>query len=299
MATNIDARATEWQLTEVGRSEHALLEELAVLTRRAFAVGDMLPGLPDADGAHDTAASIVEDLDDGIRMWMVHAGDGRPAGCVRAIPRPGAIWQIRRLAVTLTDQGAGLGRLLVRGLERAALAEGMRKLVVWALVERGIAPLYSKLGYRTTGHLATPDKPLSEAVMELDLGRPAPPLAYPWGTEPRCPHHRGVMVTWFGSARRTVAVTGRLTANPRPVVASQQARAARLLGAARFLGGDGWADCAPQSSAAVHDALAARADAVDGRVLLFERPYREVVEFTMPRTVAPDLLALWRMPVPR
>jgi len=218
---------------------------------------------------------------------------------VRAIPRPGKVWQIRRLAVTLTGQGTGLGRLLVRGLERTALVEGMRKLVVWALVERGIAPLYSKLGYRTTGHLATPDKPLSEAVMELDLGRPAPPLAYPWGTEPRCPYHQGVMVTWFGSARRTVAVTGPLTANPRPAVARQLARVTRELGAARFLGGDGWADCSPESAAEVHDAIAARADAVTGRTALFERPCREVVEFTMPRAVAPDLLALWRVPVPR
>ncbi|TDV43198.1 GNAT family N-acetyltransferase [Actinophytocola oryzae] len=296
MATNTGARATTWQLTEVEPSEHALLEELAVLTRRAFAVGDMLPGLPDADGAHDTAASIRADLDAGIRLWMAHAGDGRPVGCVRAIPRPDRVWQIRRLAVALTDQGAGLGRLLVRGLERAALAEGVRRLVVWALVERGIAPLYSKLGYRTTGHLGTPDKPLSEAVMELDLGRPSPPLAYPWGTQPRCPYHGGLMVTWFGSASRTVAVTDRLTANPRPVVARQQERVTRLLGTARFLGGDGWADCPPRSSAAVCDTLAARADTVDGRVLVFERPYREVVEYTMPRTVAPELLALWRVP---
>ena len=135
--------------------------------------------------------------------------------------------------------------------------------------------------------------------MELDLTAPAPPLAYPWGTEPRCPYRQGCMVTWFGSARRTVAVTGRLTANPRPIVARQRARVSRLFGADRFLGGDGWANCAPRSSAAVHDALAARADAVDGRALLFERPYDEVVEFTMPRTVAPDLLALWRVPVAR
>jgi predicted N-acetyltransferase YhbS len=299
MATNTDARTIEWELTEVGRTETALLDELAVLTRRAFAVGDMLPGLPDADGAHDTAASIVADLDAGVRLWMVHAGDGRPVGCVRATPRQDAVWQIRRLAVTGTDQRTGLGRVLVRGLERAALAEGVRGLVVWALVERGIAPFYSKLGYRTTDHFGSPDKLLSEAVMELDLGRPAPPLPYPWGTEPRCRHDRGAMVTWFGSGERTVAVTGALTAAPGPVVARQRARVARWLDPARFLGGDGWADCPPGAPAAVRDALAVRADAVDGPVLLFERPCTEVVEFTMPRTVAPDLLALWRVPVSR
>lgn len=299
MATNAGAPATQWQLTEVGRNEHALLDELAVLTRRAFAVGDMLPGLPAADGAFDTAASIVEDLDAGVRLWMIRAGDGTPAGCVRAIPRLGSLWQIRRLAVDIPGQGGGLGRLLVRGLERTALAEGVGKLVVWGLVERGIPPFYSKLGYRTTGHFGSPDKPLSEAVMELDLTRPAVCLPYPWGTEEGCPHDRGAMVSWFGTARHTVAVTGPLTPDAPRTVARQHAEVARLLPGARFLGGDGWADCPPGSAAAVHEALAAHADAVDGRALLFERPCTEVVEFTMPRTVAPDLLALWRVPVSR
>jgi GNAT superfamily N-acetyltransferase len=297
MAADPDTVATERQLTEVDQSDPALLDELAALTRDTFKTGDMLPGLPDADGVRDTATSIGEDLDAGVRLWQLRARHGRPVGCVRAIPRSGSVWQIRRLAVARSELGTGLGRLLVRGLEQIARTEGVRTLVVWALVERGIAPLYSKLGYRTTGHFGSPDKPLSEAIMELDLDQPAPPLAYPWGTEARCPHQQGVIVSWFGSAGRTMAMAGTLTEDARTVIARQQELATRELGPVRFVGGDGWADCPPGTADAVRDTLAARADTVAGHGVLFERPCTEVVEFTMPRTVAPDLLALWRMPL--
>ncbi len=298
MATKMDLRTTRWQLTEVVRPGPALLDKLAAITRSSFTVGDMLPGLPTADGVSDTAASITEEMDSGVRLWMVHAGDGRPIGCVRAIPRPDATWQIRRLAVTVDAQGYGLGRLLVRGLEQAAMAEGIRRLVVWALVERGVPPFYSMLGYRTTGHFGTPDKLLSEAIMELELGGPRPVLTYPWGTEPQCPHP-GAMVSWFDTERHTVAVTDTLAADASTVVARHHEQVTRLVGDARFLGGDGWSGCGHEAAATLGEKIASRADAVHGPVLLFDRPCTEVVEFTMPRTVEPELLALWRMFISR
>jgi hypothetical protein len=138
---------------------------------------------------------------------------------VRAIPRSDRLWQIRRLAVRADAQGFGLGRRLVRGLEHAARAEAVGALVVWALVERGIAPFYSLLGYRTTGHFGSEDKPLSEAVMELDLAAPAQALEYPWGTEPAgVGPDSGMAVSWFAAGEDTVAVLGALEPDNRSAV---------------------------------------------------------------------------------
>jgi GNAT superfamily N-acetyltransferase len=288
-------------MTEVRAPDQVLLAELASITRESFAGGDMLPGLPAADGASDSAGSIQDELESGIRMWMVHTGDERPVGCVRAIPRSDRLWQIRRLAVRADAQGFGLGRRLVRGLEHAARAEAVGALVVWALVERGIAPFYSLLGYRTTGHFGSEDKPLSEAVMELDLAAPAPALEYPWGTEPAgVGPDSGMAVSWFAAGEDTVAVLGALEPDNRSVVTEHHREAARLVGAvgaARFIGGDGWAGCGQEEADALRAELASRADHRDGAALLFRRHFLTVREFTMPRSVHPKLLALWRMPV--
>lgn len=286
-------------MTEVRTPDQVLLADLASLTRESFAGGDMLPGLPAADGASDSAGSIQDELERGIRIWMVHTGDERPVGCVRAIPRGDRLWQIRRLAVRADAQGFGLGRRLVRGLEHAARAEAVGALVVWALVERGIAPFYSLLGYRTAGHFGSEDKPLSEAIMELDLAAPAPALEYPWGTEPAGPDS-GMAVSWFAAGEDTVAVLGALEPDNRSVVTQHHREAARLVGpdsTARFLGGDGWAGCGQEEADTLRAEIAARADHRDGAALLFRRHFLTVREFTMPRSVHPELLALWRMPV--
>ncbi len=296
MAQETGRRPTRWRISEVWAPERALLDELASLTRDSFAGGDMLPGLPAADGASDTAAAIRDELDGSIRMWMVHAGDGRPAGCVRAIPRGDQLWQIRRLAVRVDAQGLGLGRRLIRGLERAARAEGVGVLVVRAMVERGIAPFYSLLGYRTTGHFGSPDEPLSEAVMQLDLATAGTVLEYPWGTEPAGPDS-GMAVSWFASGRDTVAVLGTLEADTRSLVAGHRRAAAQLGDAARFIGGDGWPGCDREQAGALRAELASRANYRDGPVLLMRRHFLDVREFTMPRSVEPRLLALWRMPL--
>jgi GNAT superfamily N-acetyltransferase len=299
MSRETDPRP-RWRMTEVRAPDRALLADLASLTRDSFAGGDMLPGLPAADGASDSAGSIQDELDRGIRMWMVHTGDARPVGCVRAIPRSDRLWQIRRLAVRADAQGFGLGRRLVRGLEHAARAEAVGALVVWALVERGIAPFYSLLGYRTTGHFGSEDKPLSEAIMELDLAAAAPALEYPWGTEPAGPGSScdsGMAVSWFAAGEDTVAVLGALEPDNRSVVTEHHREAARLIGAARFIGGDGWAGCGREDADALRAELASRADSREGAALLFRRHFLAVREFTMPRSVHPELLALWRMPV--
>lgn len=274
----------------------AQLAELVPIIRTSFAAGDLLPGLPAADGTSDTVESILADLGDGVRLWVAYA-DGCPVGCVRAIPRPDGIWQIRRLAVSIPAQGRGIGRMLVRELEASARTEGMSKLVVWALVERGIASFYARLGYRTTGHFGSPDKLLSEAIMEVDLDGPRPLLSYPWGSEPRT-SSPGMLISWFAGQKRTVAVVGDLTGDVRAVIAGQNELACRLAGSVRFVGGDGWSDCSPAEKAALRAQLARRADATEGPAFLFWRTCTAVVEFTMPRAVEPRLLALWRIPLP-
>lgn len=286
------------RLAELSRADGALLRDLVSVTRTAFAEGDMLPGLPTADGALDTHASVTADLAAGVRVWMAHGGDREPVGFVRAIPRDASLWQIRRLAVRPELQGRGLGRLIIRALEDAARAEGVRRLVVWALVERGIAPLYSALGYRTTGHIPTPDKALSEAVMEIDLDAPRTALPYPWGTEPRLALE-GPMVSWFGGDGATYAVLGGMGPDPARTVRAQEALVAGRAGPVRYLGGDGWPDGSAADRAALAERLAAGADAADGPLLTFAAPFDRVRAFTLPRAASPDLLALWRVPVPR
>ena len=284
------------RVAEAVSPDPAHLADLVPIIRTSFAAGDLLPGLPAADGASDTVESILADLEGGVRLWVAHA-DGYPVGCVRAIPRSDSIWQIRRLAVSIPAQELGIGRMLVRELEAAARAEGMSRLVVWALVERGIAPFYARLGYRTTGHFGSPDKLLSEAIMEVDLDGPRPLLSYPWGSEPRT-IFPGMLISWFAGENRTVAVVGDLAGDVRAVIAEQSELACRLAGTVRFVGGDGWSDCSPAGKAALHAQMARRADAAEGPALLFRRTCTAVVEFTMPRAVEPRLLALWRMPLP-
>ncbi|MEV0308340.1 GNAT family N-acetyltransferase [Nonomuraea fuscirosea] len=300
----LDANAQQpatprWHVAEIPWPGSADLDTMAAITRAAFADGDMLPGLPAADGASDTAESIEADLRAGIRLWMAHAGDGRPLGYVRAIPRDSSLWQIRRLAIRQDMQGRGVGRELVLGLERAARSEGVANVVVWALVERGIAPLYARLGYRTTGHLASPGKPLSEAVMEVRAGVPRPALAYPWGTQPKLAAGRPV-IAWFAVEGGTAAVLGEAEPGSRATVRAL-ARHAADLGArpARFLGADCWEDGETPDVEGVSARLASSADRGGDRLLLFDRPSLDVEAYTCPRAGEPELLALWRTPVGR
>lgn len=287
--------ATGWHVDEVAGTDGALLDTLAAITRDAFVAGDLYPGLPAADGASDTAESLLADMADGIRLWLARAGDGTIAGCVRAIPRSGSLWQIRRLAVAPGLQGRGVATSLVLALESAARAEGVAKVVVWALVERGIPPLYSQFGYRTTGHFASPDKPLSEAIMEVRLDEPRAALSYPWGTEPRLASD-GAIVNWFSFDAGTAAVLGPLRSDPRAIVRAHAEQASEWIGPVRFIGGDGWLDGGAGAPDVLREQLTPLADGAHGPMLIFARPCDQVAEFTIPRQREPRLLALWRIP---
>jgi predicted N-acetyltransferase YhbS len=287
--------AERWRVDEVAGTDRALLAALAAITRDAFVVGDLYPGLPAADGASDTAESLIADISAGIRLWLAKAGDGTIVGCVRAIPRSGSIWQIRRLAVVPGLQGRGVARRLVTALESAARAEGVTKVVVWALVERGIPPLYSHFGYRTTGHFASPDKPLSEAIMEVRLGAPRAALRYPWGTEPWLAGD-GAIVSWFSFSAGTAAVLGSLRSDARAVVRAHAEQARERVGPVTFIGGDGWLDGGARAPDVLCEQLSPQADSASGPVLTFARACDQVKEFTIPRQREPRLLALWRVP---
>jgi len=281
---------------EVRRPGRALTDELARMTAAAFATGDAFAGLPAADGASETAASLLADLDEGVRLWVVRDAQGSPAGCVRAAQLSSSRWEVRRLAVGVGRQQEGFGRELMQGLEHTARVAGVRTLVACALVERGVPPFYSSLGYRTVDHVPSPGKPLSEAVMEKELSNRDSFLRYPWESESAA-LAEGVIVSWFGSARCTIAVIGRLVGPPRAVVRAHHDLAAHLGGQVRFLGADGWLGCTVADASGLHSDLVDRADSAHGAVQIFRRPCTAVTEFIMPRTVDPRLLALWRLPL--
>jgi GNAT superfamily N-acetyltransferase len=278
------------RVTEVRAGDGTDLSGLAAVCRLAFATGDLLPGLPAAEGTADTAASLDADLAAGIRLWQARGRNGAVLGTIRVVT--GAVWHLRRLAVRPGQQGRGVGRALVAAVDAAAVAAGAARLDVWAVVERGVPPFYSALGWRTTGHIPNPEgKPLSEAVMTRRPGSGFAPLAYPWGTEASAVS--GVQVSWFATAAGTRAVLDRVAGDPE---ARAAAAAARLPGPVRFLGGDVWSDAGAGGLAVLRGRLAGAAEGADGPVLAFPAAYRQVRPFTQPRLVEPGLLAMWRVP---
>jgi predicted N-acetyltransferase YhbS len=273
------------------------LDDLVALICTAFARGDMLPGLPPADGASDSVPAVVADLHAGVRLWAAYTAGGDPLGCVRVVPVDRDTWQLRRLAVSTDRQRGGVGRLLIDGVAHAARVEGIPRLLVWAVVERGVPPYYSALGWLTRGHEPNPDKPLSEAVMDWRPDQPKTPLAYPWGSERA--GFSGVLVSWFTGRSGTIAVLGSATGDAEAQVRSVHQGLIQRYGEMRFVGGDGWRNAGPGELAVIADRLGATADVVDGPVLLFSAPCEQVPAFTTPRRIEPDLLALWRVPLRR
>ncbi|MEV8341932.1 GNAT family N-acetyltransferase [Streptomyces niveus] len=254
-----------------------LAERISELVRAAYATGDLLPGLPVADGALADAAEVHRDLAAGQLLWVAWDA-GRPVGTVRAVRVTPELWEVRRLAVDPTSRRTGAARALLGRLEAAATAAGVREVALDAVVERGNPAFYARLGYRTVRHFGASDKPLSEVHMRRAPNTPPVPVpheAFPVGP--------GLLLHWRAVAEgtscrlRLLAAGERVPAGPETV------------------GVDFWPGARAAELALVGGALAAGAD---GEVF-FARPALAVDAFCRPRERHPQLLAWWRSPLVR
>ncbi|HEX5202305.1 GNAT family N-acetyltransferase [Paractinoplanes rhizophilus] len=265
---------------------------VAAVSQAAFLAPEPVAGLPIADGAHETAAAVAADLAAGAWLCLAHVpgdGDRRLVGSVRSFVAPDGAWTVRRLAVDPRMHGKGLAKALMRRLEQRAAAAGAPAVALDAVVERGNPPFYARLGYRTVRHFPNPDKPLSETAMRRELAGSATPLDHPWDGEDAAVAY-GVLVVWHGNGNRTVARTYTDVTDALSVLR----RAEPGLG---LLGADGWAAGPAREAGPIRGRLAGCGGSVlDGGVIGYDRPHGEVAAYRMPRTVTPELLALWRLP---
>lgn len=301
----------DWTLTvTAGSLTGALLDEVASGTRAAFASGDLLPGLPEPDGLGESPGSVAADLAAGAWLCLARAGDGSIIGSVRAFARPDAdldgqtAWVVRRLAVVPHLRGSGLAQALARRLEDEARAAGARAVRLETVVERGNPVFYARIGYATVGHFANPDKPLSEVSMRRVLDRPPVRLDYPWQGE-SAPGGYRLLVTWHTDGARTVAQVN-LDVDDALRVSQSIADQTGL----DFAGADGWRDAEKGIAATLSHRLAGAAGSPaasaamtssmrDGsRTVTFAGPPAGIPAYRMPRTVHPELLALWRLAWP-
>jgi GNAT superfamily N-acetyltransferase len=112
----------------------------------------------------------AEDIFDGPdAAWIVAYEDGRPVGCGGLCsPAPG-VGEVKRLFVVGAARGHGYGRLLLRELERRAVALGhgrVRLLTAEGLDEAGA--LYAAEGYVVVRRVALPGGPV-ELELEKEL----------------------------------------------------------------------------------------------------------------------------------
>lgn len=103
--------------------------------------------------------------------WLVaYDADGDAVGCGGLRTLAPGVGEIKRMFVTQRARGAGLGRRLLRELERCAAARGHRRvrLLTTDVLSEAIA-LYEAEGYRTVQRTERPGEPV-EYWMEKELG---------------------------------------------------------------------------------------------------------------------------------
>ena len=89
----------------------------------------------------------AEEFDDAdpTCIHIVARSDGHPVGTGRLSPTG----RIGRVAVVRTERGRGVGRALMKRLEREASDRGIRRL--WLAAQVAAVPFYERLGYRQKG----------------------------------------------------------------------------------------------------------------------------------------------------
>jgi GNAT superfamily N-acetyltransferase len=271
-----------------------LAAEIAAVTRAGYLAGDLVPGLPPADGSRETGARVQADLAAGRLLWLATAGDAC-VGSVRASPLGRQAWEVHRLSVAPQARGAGLGLRLLRAVESAAVAAGMLRVELNAVVERGTPAFYAAAGYRVTRHFPAPDKALSEVRMQRCPGRDPQRRGYPAGSDDGLP--AGLLVTWWAVPGGTACLLGQVgTAAPaalhrhRQLVASSHGVLPELLGA------DCWAGAPERAAGRLRAVLGAPATGHGApEILSFGRAAVTIPAFAQPRRIQPELLAWWRL----
>jgi amino-acid N-acetyltransferase len=87
----------------------------------------------------------IEDIDPATHLtfWVVRGDTGEPLGAI-GLERHGAVGLLRSLIVAPGQRRQGLGRALVRALERHANAAGVAQLL---LLTETAEPFFRRLGY--------------------------------------------------------------------------------------------------------------------------------------------------------
>ncbi len=241
----------------------ARAEELAALTRAAYAGADPLPGLPVPDGARETAEKVRAALAAGAVVWVALAAEGVPVGAARVRD-----WEISRVSVVPAARGTGVARALLAAVEHAAVTAGVPEVRLNAVIERCLPPRYARLGYRVVSHWPSPDKPLTEVTMTRRAGGPCVARLLPWDGAALLPHR--AVRSWLLRGQELICVTA---PGADPVRAVR--KAAIQFPDARLAGVD----------------VCARAEVACER-LPAARP--DVLAHLMPRAAAPGTFALWR-----
>jgi GNAT superfamily N-acetyltransferase len=142
-----------------GAASRALLDEYVALVHERLGAMGVEPG---------PRFFVTEDVFERAgAAWLVAYEDGRPVGCGGLCsPEPG-VGEIKRLFVAGAARGRGYGRLLLRELERRALAAGHRRMrLLTAEVLGEASALYEAEGYAVVERVAVPDGPV-----ELEYGK--------------------------------------------------------------------------------------------------------------------------------
>lgn len=254
-----------------------LADELARLTRLAYAESDPLPGLPEPDGQFETPGAVLDAVRGDGSIYLVAEPD-RWVAALRVRPAAGC-WRVGRIAVLPGRRHRGLVRLLLDAVAADARDQGVDWLELDAVVERCLPPLYARLGFGVRSNWPSPDKPLSELTMRRATAEPAgavPLDSVPLGWQHARLSRHTTVIGWFLSGRT-------------------------LLRAGQPASGDPLADLLTMAAALDRPGL------LLAGVDLSQRPAEEPriladvgrrhPEHLMPRTRQPDTLALWR-PVP-
>jgi GNAT superfamily N-acetyltransferase len=249
-----------------------LADELARLTRLAYADSDPLPGLPEPDGQFETPAAVRAAVRGSGSIYLVAEPD-RLIAALRVRPGPNC-WRVGRIAVLPGRRHRGLVRLLLDAVAHDAREQDVDWLELDAVVERCLPPLYARLGFRVRSNWPSPDKPLSEVTMRRATAAPAEPVPLGW-QQARLSRHATV-IGWFLSGRSLLRAAQPASGDP---LADVLTAAAALDRPGLLLAG---VDLSPQPAGELRNLSGAG---------------RTHPEHLMPRSRQVDTLALWR-PIP-
>ncbi|MFJ8053206.1 GNAT family N-acetyltransferase [Streptomyces luteogriseus] len=278
-------------VTGAGAEARRWADRVAALTRRAFSDTGEIAGLPRPDGAGDDAAPLLDELAAGSTLWIALDPSAQVTGAMRVAGTDDGAWCVHRVVVDPALRGGGVGRLLLTALDRAAADRRIPALRLNAVVERGLPPLYARLGYRVTGLEPGPGKPLSELVMERSPGSPGipAPLAEEWIWPAPRP-----TVNWFALAGEMYAVTGRHRSVADAARGGADALAAHLGSGApfRYAGTDAHLD--PQPADRSCEPPGPGGLRLDTHITRYAGPRERLPAHVMPRTADPWRFAVWR-----